>query len=68
MVNAKGSNDVPCNISPNVPISSSETIASPTAAPPIPPASVEFLTLLIIFPNLLNQHSYLLLLALKLFS
>jgi hypothetical protein len=55
MVIAKGSKDVPFNMSPNVPISSSETIASPTAAPPIPPASVEFLTLLIIFPNLLNS-------------
>ena len=39
MVIAKGSKEVPFNISPNVPISSSATIASPIAAPPIPAAS-----------------------------
>ena len=58
IVIAKGSKEVPFNISPSVPISSSETKDSPTPLPIIPPARGVVKTscpLWIIWPNLDNE-------------
>ena len=58
IVIAKGSKEVPFNISPSVPISSSETKDSPTPLPIIPPAKGVVKTsspLWIILPNFDNE-------------